>query len=127
MNIIQIISIALISTFIIILFKQYKPEFAILISLLACVLVLLFSFEKINLVIIMIENLIDTIGVNKEFFEILLKVTGIAYIVEFASNLCSDAGEKAIASKIEFAGKIIIVTMAIPIIETLVETITEVI
>lgn len=47
--------------------------------------------------------------------------------MEFASNLCIDAGEKAIASKVEFAGKLIIVTMAIPIIETLIETITEVI
>ena len=127
MNIIQIVSIALISTFIIILFKQYKPEFAVLISLFACVFILIFSFEKINLVISMIENMIDSVGINKDFFEILLKVTGIAYIVEFASNLCSDAGEKAIASKVEFAGKIIIVTMAIPIIETLIETITEVI
>lgn len=127
MNVIQIVSIALISTFIIILFKQYRPEFAILISLLTCAFILVFSFEKIKLIISMIENLINNIEINKEFFAILLKVTGIAYIIEFASNLCADAGEKAVASKIEFAGKIIIVTMSIPIVETLIETITEVI
>lgn len=60
MNIIQIASLALIATFIIILFKQYKPEFAILISLTVCSFVILFSFEKINLIISMIEKLISS-------------------------------------------------------------------
>lgn len=127
MNIIQIVSLALVATFLIIILKQYKPEFAILVSLLACVFIILFAFKKVQVIINLLNDLIVASGINKTFFEILIKITGIAYIVELASSLCADAGEKAIASKIEFAGKVLIVTMSVPIITTLVETITEVI
>lgn len=127
MNVIQIVSLALIATFLIIILKQYKPEFAILVSLVACIFIILFAFEKVQIIINLLNDLIAASGINKTFFEILLKITGIAYIVELASSLCTDAGEKAIASKIEFAGKVLIVTMSVPIITTLVETITEVI
>lgn len=127
MNIIQIVSLALVATFLIIILKQYKTEFAILVSLVACIFIILFSFEKIQIIINLLNDLIVASGINKTFFEILIKITGIAYIVELASSLCVDAGEKAIASKIEFAGKVLIVTMSVPIITTLVETITEVI
>ncbi len=127
MNVIQIVSIAFIATFMIIVLKQYQPEFAVVASLVACIFIIMFSFEKVQTIITLLENLINKVGINKDFFVVLLKITGIAYLVEFASNICSDAGEKAIASKVEFAGKLIIVTMSIPIISTLIETITEVI
>lgn len=127
MNIIQIVSLSLVATILVIILKQYRPEFSILISLIACIFVVLFAFEKIQTIISMLNDLIIASGINKTFFEILIKITGIAYIVELASNLCADAGEKAIASKVEFAGKVLIVTMSVPIITTLIETITEVI
>ncbi|MBR3888142.1 MAG: stage III sporulation protein AD [Clostridia bacterium] len=127
MNIIQIVSLSLVATILVIILKQYRPEFSILISLIACIFVVLFAFEKIQTIISMLNDLIFASGINKTFFEILIKITGIAYIVELASNLCADAGEKAIASKVEFAGKVLIVTMSVPIITTLIETITEVI
>ena len=108
MNITQIVAFGLVATFIIVLLKQYKSEYAIYASVIAGATLLFF-------------------GINKEFFRILLKITGIAYLVEFASNMCKDAGESAISSKIELAGKLLIVTLSIPIISTLVETITEII
>jgi stage III sporulation protein AD len=87
----------------------------------------LFAFEKIQTIIEVLRDLINRAGINEDFFEILIKITGIAYLIEFGSNLCADAGEKAIAAKVEFAGKALIITMSIPIIATLLETITEVI
>ena len=127
MNITQIIAFGLVSTFIIVLLKQYKSEYAIYASVIAGATLLLFAISKVGAVVALLDNLVDTVGINKEFFKILLKITGIAYLVEFASNMCKDAGESAISSKIELAGKILIVTMSIPIISTLIETITEVI
>ena len=127
MNITQIVAFGLVSTFIIVLLKQYKSEYAIYASVIAGATLLLFALRKVGAVVALLDNLVDTVGINKEFFKILLKITGIAYLVEFASNMCKDAGESAISSKIELAGKILIVTMSIPIISTLIETITEVI
>lgn len=127
MNITQIVGFALVATFIILILKQYKPEYAMQASILAGIVILVFAISKISTVITLIENLINDIGINKEFLVILLKITGIAYLVEFASSICKDAGENAIASKVELAGKLLIVTLSIPIISTLIETVTEVI
>ncbi len=127
MNITQIVAFGLVATFIIVLLKQYKSEYAIYASVIAGATLLVFAVSKVGTIINLLENLVDTVGINKEFFKILLKITGIAYLVEFASNMCKDAGESAISSKIELAGKLLIVTLSIPIISTLVETITEII
>lgn len=127
MNITQIVAFAIVATFIIVLLKQYKSEYAIYVSLVAGGVLLLFILNKVGNIIALLENLVDKVEINKEFFKILLKITGIAYLVEFASNLCKDVGENAISSKVELAGKILIVTMSIPILTTLLETITEII
>ena len=127
MNVIQIVSFAIVATMMGIVLKQYKPEYALLISIFAGVVILTFAVSKISTIISLLESLINDIGINKEFFVILMKITGIAYLIEFASNVCKDAGESAIASKVELAGKILIVTLSVPIISTLIETITEVI
>lgn len=127
MNITQIVALALVATFIIVLLKQYKSEFALLASVVTCGVIIYFSLSKLEIVIDLIQDLIQRTGIDKDFFEILLKITGIAYLIDFGSNVCKDVGESAIASKVEFAGKIIIVTMSLPILTTLLETVVEVI
>ncbi len=127
MNITQIVAFALVSVFIIVLLKQYKSEYALIASIIASGIIIYFSLSKLEIVINLLEDLINQTGIKKEFFEILLKITGIAYLIDFGSNVCKDVGESAIASKVEFAGKVIIVTMSLPILTTLLETVVEVI
>jgi stage III sporulation protein AD len=61
------------------------------------------------------------------YFTTILKVIAIAYITEFGAQVCKDAGESAIASKIEFGGKVLIMIMAIPILAALMDIITKLI
>ncbi len=75
----------------------------------------------------MIEKLATDAKVNMVYVETILKIIGIAYIAEFAAQITKDAGQGAIASKIELAGKIIILAMAIPILTVLIETIMKLI
>lgn len=75
----------------------------------------------------MIEEIAINAQVNHIYVETILKIIGIAYIVEFASQITKDAGQGAIASKIEMAGKIIILAMAVPIVTTLIEMILKMI
>ena len=100
-EVIKVIGIGLISLVIIVILKQYKPEYAIYVSMAAGVLILMFSVEKITNIINLLQNYASKTYINQKFLEILLKITGIAFITEFAVSICSDAGEKAIASKIE--------------------------
>ena len=126
MEIIQISGIALVAVFIILLLKQYKPEFVVHISIITGILIFSMVVPKISAILELLNNFTDKLGVNSQFFGILLKITGIAYVSEFATNICKDSGETAIASKVELGAKIIIIAMSIPILGTVVETLINI-
>lgn len=124
-EVIKIIGMGLISLIIIIIIKQYKPEFAIYVSIIAGIVIIYLIFNKLEGIINLLKTISSKSGINNEFLELLLKITGIAFLAEFAINLCKDSGEGAIASKIEMGTKVIIVSMSIPIISSLLEVITK--
>lgn len=75
----------------------------------------------------MLQVLAKQANVNMVYLETILKIIGVAYIAEFASQITKDAGQGTLASKIELAGKIIILAMAIPILTVMIETILNLI
>ena len=126
MEIIKIIGIGLVALILIIILKQYKPEFTIYVSLLAGALILALIFSKISGIIELINNLTNKISIHKEFVTLLVKITGIAILTEFAVSVCKDSGENSIASKVDLGGKIMIISVSIPIISSLLETIIKI-
>ncbi len=121
LEIFKVIGFAIFSVIMIIILKNQKPEFALILSIIAGVGIIIFALTKMSNVIDLLYKLIDNTGINKDFLNIILKVTAIAYIVEFGKNICEDAGQSAIASKLEMAGKITIFTLSFPLISALVE------
>ncbi len=126
MEVVKIIGIALIALIIIVLLKQYRPEFAIYISLLTGVLILILVMDKLTGIINLLQSLANKASINTTFLLLLIKITGIAFLSEFAVSVCKDSGEGAIASKIEIGTKIIIISMSIPIISGLLEIILKI-
>ncbi len=126
MDIVKIIGVGFVGLIVIIILKQYKPEFAIYVSLLVGTTILLLSMDKINGIISLLTNLSNKANVNNQYLIILLKITGIAFLTEFAVSICNDSGESAIASKIDLGGKVIIIGMSIPIISALLELIIKI-
>ena len=124
-EIIKILGIGLISLVIAIILKQYRPEYAIYVSIIAGILILFLAMDKLSGIINLLQSIADKTYINKQFLGILLKITGIAIITEFAVSICADAGEKAIATKIEIGSKVIIIAISIPIISSLLELIIE--
>lgn len=127
MDIAKIVAIAFIAVIIIGIIKQQRPEFTIYASIIAGAIILYFVFNELTLIISMLQNLSDKMGVTSKFFGILLKITGISYLTEFGANVCKDSGETAIASKVELAGKVLIVGISIPILTTLMDTLVKLI
>lgn len=121
MEFIKIIGIGIISVIIIIILKQYKPEFTIYISIISGIIILFLVMDKLTGIINLLINLSNKCGTSNEFIVILLKITGIAILTEFAVSICKDSGENAIANKIDLGGKIIIISISIPIITALLE------
>ena len=81
---------------------------------------------KISAIIDLLKSLSNKTAINNEFLGLLIKITGIAFLTEFAVSICKDTGETAIANKVDIGGKIIIISMSIPIISGLLQTIIKV-
>lgn len=122
-DIVQIVGLGLIATFLSLIVKEQKPTFAFLIVVFAGCAIFLYLVDQIYDIIRMIEKIAINANVNMVYDETILKIIGIAYIAEFGAQLTKDAGQGAIASKIELAGKILILVMAVPILTVIIETI----
>ena len=124
MDIFKIVLVALLAVTLIIIVKQTRPEIAMLISVIAVPVIFFFSIDKVGQVIDLIKLLSERAGLSFEFLSTILKIIGIAYITEFGANICKDMGESAIASKVQFAGKCIILVFGVNIIGNFGETLT---
>lgn len=103
--------------------KEQKPSFAFLLVVFVGCIIFLFLVDQIYEIIRMLEKVAINANVNLMYVETILKIIGIAYIAEFGAQITKDAGQGAIASKIELGGKILILSMAIPILTVIIETI----
>ena len=122
MEIIQIIGIGFSGVLIALLLKENKPEFKIYISIIVGIIIFLLVAKNLRSFINLITDLSNRLSIKSEFISILLKITGIAILTEFAISICKDSGENAIASKIDLGGKIAIIGISMPIITGLLET-----
>lgn len=124
LDILKICVIAIISVILIMTVKQYINNIAILITISSGILIFIIILPTLEEVISSILDIVAMLDVNMEHIGIILKIIGISYICEFSSQICIDAGENAIASKIEMAGKVLIMLISIPIITKLLSLIT---
>ena len=105
--------------------KEQRKDIAVILSLIAGVFILNFAINKIEPVINLLNTLSEKSGINKEFFTVILKVTAIAYLVEIAKSMCEDSNEKALGQKVEIAGKVVIISISIPIITSLLNLLSD--
>ncbi|MCM3769727.1 MULTISPECIES: stage III sporulation protein AD [Priestia] len=119
----QIVGLGLVATFLALILKEHKSPIAFLLVVFVGSVIFLFLINQIYEIIKMVERLSINAHVNMIYVETILKIIGIAYIAEFGAQITKDAGQGAIASKIELGGKVLILSMAIPILTVIIETI----
>lgn len=120
----KIIGIALITVVANMIIKQTKPEIAMVISIAGSILIVIMAVNTLNSVISNFYSIFEKTGVNSEILVPIFKIIAIGYITEFGANVCVDAGANSIADKILFVGKLIILLVALPIINTVIDLIT---
>lgn len=125
MKISVIIGIALIAMILCVLLRGYRPEYSVFLSLTAGILILLMTLDALVPVMETLTELIEISGQGREAFTILLKTLGVCFITQLASDACKDAGEGAIASKVELAGKVVILLLAMPLFEQIIGVATS--
>ncbi|SDI31773.1 stage III sporulation protein AD [Natribacillus halophilus] len=127
LDMIQIVGFGLVAAFLSMIVKEQKPAYAFLLTLFVGAMIFLFLLDHIVIAFQLIETLANQANINMIYLETMLKIIGIAYIAEFGAQIARDADEGAIAQKIELAGKVLIVVMALPIFNVLIETVISLI
>lgn len=126
MEIFQIAGLGIVATILVIILRNFSPEFAIYASIVTGIIIFSLILNHLVYVIDVLRTLSIKANLEITFFTIILKIIGTAYIVEFSSQICRDAGENSIGMKIELAGKVIIMVLAIPILLALMDLITKI-
>lgn len=113
---IKIVAVALLCAIIVVYLRYINSELSALALIGSCVIVLFFAFEQLSGVIKIFDEIADLTGIGSDLYKILFKIAAIGYLVEFGADLIDDFGLKSLSSKLLFAGKIIILSTAMPII-----------
>lgn len=123
MGMIQIAVLGVVGALLAVQFKNGKSEYGVYISIALCVMVFFPIMDRVGVVISAIRDLSNQVLVKNGYLAILLKMLGVAYVAEFASSICKDAGHQTIAGQIEVYSKIAILALSMPVLKTLLETI----
>lgn len=123
MEIIEIVSLGIVTTIIYLLIKDKQPAIAFLIVFIAVLLFFLYLMQYIQQILALIQHLGDKANINQAYIKTIIQIIGISYLTEIGSNIVKDAGLESIATKIEMVGKLFIIILAIPIFHSLIETI----
>lgn len=115
----KIIGIALVSSFLSIIVKKNHNEYSVAISVAAAILVLFLIADIVQAAMSNIKSIADQCNINMEYISVIIKIILIAYLSEYTKAVLCDAGESAIAKKVELTGKIIIFVLSYPILEAL--------
>lgn len=120
MELIRIIGVGLVTAIAAILLRSTKPELSFAVTVAGCVIILIFSLDILWSTFGIFEQIGEQTGIDNSLIRIILKIIAIGYLVEFAAGVVEDFGSKSVADKLVFAGKVIIFTVSVPIVQTLV-------
>lgn len=125
MDIIQIVLFGMTSALIYIILKEVQPTIAFVVVFIATIIIFIYVIEQVKVVVSFIQMLAMKASIQTYYLDTVFKIIGIAYIVEISANLVKDSGLTSLASKIELAGKIFILLLALPIIQAVIEMIIQ--
>lgn len=127
MEIFKIVAFSIVAVIFIVILKSVKKEdFALIVTIISSLIMFGILLIKLEDITEILTALINKSGINKEYLTLLLKVTGISYVIELATNICKDAGSSSLASKVEMLGKLSIVVLTIPILSSVIATVLEI-
>jgi stage III sporulation protein AD len=126
MEIVNIVAFAFMALFIVLMLRDKKSDIAVQVSIVAGIIIFIYMISKITAVLQFLQQLAIKANIDFIYLNTVLKILGIAYLASFCSEICKDAGESSLASKVEFSGKILILVLAIPILMAVLQSILKI-
>ena len=125
MDIIKVIAVGIITVICAVILRQVKPELTIFAVITGSIIIIFLILESVGGVFSEYKYLLEKTGLNSSIFTNVLKVIGVGYLVEFAGDICTDAGVPSVSQKILLAGKVLIIIMCLPVIKNLIQIVLE--
>ncbi|HWI51837.1 MAG TPA: stage III sporulation protein AD [Symbiobacteriaceae bacterium] len=125
MDIAKIVGLGLLAGILINMLKQQKPELAMQLSIAAGVMLFILMVSRVMDVVDVLQTLGSKAKLDQAQMGTVLKIIGIAYVADFGSQVLQDAGEKSVATKVEMAGKVMIMLLAVPVVLAIVDTVMK--
>lgn len=122
---IKIALIAIAGMTLAIMVGSMRKDISIWITIVCGIIIFFFGISKFEYIVEMLHELTEYIGINEIYITVVLKMIGIAYLSEFTASICKDAGQNTIASQVDFFGKMSMIVVSLPVLQSLLQTIGE--
>lgn len=122
---VQMAVIGVLGALLAIQFRSVKPEYGVYISIALSMFIFFNIMERVEIIVSVIQEISEKIHIKSGYLTALLKMIGVAYVAEFSSSICKDAGHQTIAGQIEIFSRITILALSMPILQAVLETIQE--
>ena len=104
-------------------FKTIKPEYGIMLSVAGCLFIFLYSLSRIEDITALIDRISELTSISRDYIKILLKITGITFVAEIASDIANDCGFGAISNQIQIFGKLSVLAISMPVFVELISSV----
>lgn len=121
MAVFKIVGIALMAVAASLVLRAYRPELGLQIAIAAGVLILMLTLDELIALSSFLSETLARFQIDPGYLKVMLKVIGTAYLAQFAADLCRDAGENAVAGKVELAGRVLILALCLPVLMSILE------
>ncbi len=119
MELVRILGVGLVTAVAALLLRGSKPELAFAVTIAGGVIILIFSVDLLSQTVEIFRQIEEQTGIDSALIKLIIKIIAIGYLVEFAAGVVEDFGSKSVADKLVFAGKIIIFSVSLPVLQTL--------
>ena len=119
----QIIAIGIATAVAVLILRPLKSELAVVVGLVGSAIMLVLIISGLANIVSSINGLVARTGLATQLFASILKIVGIGYLCDIAASICRDAGSQTVADMIVLGGKVTIVILAMPIIQSLVDVV----
>lgn len=123
MDIVRIAILGIAGVLIALPLKKEKGEYSTFIAMTVCICIFVYLMTKVETIINFAERLSTMIMVDSRYIGMVIKMVGITYVAEFATNICKDAGYAAIGNQIEIFAKLSILVVSVPVLSAFLDTI----
>lgn len=117
-----VFAICIITAFLAIILKNYRPEYALVLSVLSASVLLIFLLGDISEGLRLFSNKFAELGLKSSYLAVVMKVLGICVITGFVSDICLEAGQPALANRASFAGRCAVFVISLPLLSSLIDT-----